>query len=107
MNQTELQRCLKVGQIAACEAGDVLLDYKAKGFKVSKKGRVNLVTEADLASEKIIVSHIQENFPDHRILAEESGNQSGEGELLRIDAREGYSTWWLADFQAPELTSYR
>jgi len=81
MNQSELQRCLKVGQIAACEAGDVLLDYKAKGFKVSKKGRVNLVTEADLASEKIIVSYIQDNFPDHQILAEESGNRSGEGEF--------------------------
>ena len=35
------------------------------------KGVVNLVTEMDILSEKIIVDEIEERFPDHAILAEE------------------------------------
>ena len=43
-------------------------------FKVSnKEGVNNLVTEADHASEKAILSVIKSHFPDHQILAEESG----------------------------------
>ena len=35
------------------------------------KGAVNLVTEMDILSEKIIVGEIEKRFPDHAILAEE------------------------------------
>lgn len=43
-------------------------------FSVSTKSMVNdLVTEADIASEKAIISIIKETFPEHFILSEEAG----------------------------------
>ncbi len=40
---------------------------------VTKKGDINLVTEADLASEAYIIERIKSYYPKHAILAEESG----------------------------------
>ena len=61
--------------IEATRAGaDEILRFFNKSFKISnKEGVNNLVTEADHASEKAILSVIQSRFPDHQILAEESG----------------------------------
>lgn len=56
----------------AREAGQILLDKFGK-ITVSKKGDINLVTEADLASEKYIIEKISSHYPQHAILAEESG----------------------------------
>jgi len=58
---------------AAREAGEILRQFAAKGFEISNKGRINLVTEADLASENFIKEMVSSRFPTHRILAEESG----------------------------------
>lgn len=53
-----------------------LLHYFNGDFKVSEKAGVNnLVTEADVAAEKAIVSTIKKEFPDHTILGEEGGEQ--------------------------------
>ncbi|MGH9837491.1 MAG: inositol monophosphatase family protein [Blastocatellia bacterium] len=64
---------------AAREAGAILEEYAARGFQIEHKGRINLVTEADLASERHIKQLIASHYPSHRILAEESGAH-GEGE---------------------------
>ncbi len=45
--------------------------------EISKKGEINLVTKADTASERAIIAEIQSRFPDHSILAEESGFSEG------------------------------
>jgi myo-inositol-1(or 4)-monophosphatase len=59
---------------AARDAGRVLIEkFGAAGLRVSKKGDINLVTEADLASEALIIERIRSHFPKHTILAEESG----------------------------------
>ncbi len=63
---------------AAREAGAILQEYAARGFQIEHKGRINLVTEADLASERHIKQLITSHYPNHRILAEESGTD-GEG----------------------------
>ena len=42
------------------------------------------MTEADVASEKVIIQTIQETFPDHSILAEESGANHGNTEYQWI-----------------------
>ena len=55
---------------AAKKAGFVLRDRLGQKRKIGYKGAVNLVTEMDILSEKIIVAEIQKNFPDHAILAE-------------------------------------
>jgi myo-inositol-1(or 4)-monophosphatase len=56
----------------AREAGHLLMQ-KLGAAKVSYKGDIELVTEADLASEKLITEKIRSYYPQHGILAEESG----------------------------------
>ncbi len=57
----------------AREAGQILLEKFGRKINISKKGDINLVTEADLASEKLIIEKIRIRYPKHSILAEESG----------------------------------
>jgi len=57
----------------AHDAGMLLLENFGRKITVSKKGDINLVTEADLASEALIVECIRSYYPKHAILAEESG----------------------------------
>lgn len=57
----------------AREAGQILLEKFGRKIEISLKGDINLVTEADLASEKLIVEKIRSHYPKHSILAEESG----------------------------------
>ena len=63
----------------ARDAGQILLTHFRRNIKVSKKGRIDLVTEMDLKVEKTIVDQIHLRFPDHEILAEERGSQAGDG----------------------------
>jgi myo-inositol-1(or 4)-monophosphatase len=65
---------------AAREAGEILQQYAARGFHIANKGRIDLVTEADLASERHIKGLIISHYPSHHILAEESGI-SRQGEM--------------------------
>lgn len=72
----------------ARQAGSVLLEKFGRKINVSKKGDINLVTEADLASEKLIIERIRSHYPKHALLAEESGAASFEGD----------TTWkWIID----------
>ena len=66
---------LKATLLKAVEsAGQVLKEYFNQSFTISnKEGINNLVTEVDHKSEEVIFSIIKENFPDHYILSEESG----------------------------------
>ncbi len=57
----------------AREAGHLLLEKFGRITAVTKKGDINLVTEADLASEALILEKIKSYYPRHSILAEESG----------------------------------
>ena len=61
--------------LEAVEAGAVELRRFFNGsFTISSKSSINdLVTEADHASEKAIFKVIQDKFPDHFILSEETG----------------------------------
>lgn len=58
----------------ARDAGQVLLEKFGRKINVSMKGDIDLVTEADLASEALIIERIKSHFPKHSILAEEAGN---------------------------------
>ncbi len=57
----------------ARDAGHLLLEKFGRITTITKKGDINLVTEADLASEALIIERIKSHFPKHAILAEESG----------------------------------
>ena len=65
---------------AAYQGANVLRSYFGKNPSVQKKSAIDLVTEADIASEKAILKVIRSRFPDHRVMAEESGSSGGGGE---------------------------
>ena len=62
----------KVGTEAALEAGRLLMRHFRTKFSIAHKGDINIVTELDVAAEKLIVSRILEAFPTHSVLAEEN-----------------------------------
>lgn len=61
-------------------AGALLVDKlnQARTVDFKGEGRLNLVTDADTASEALILAELRRRFPDHAVLAEESG-ASGHG----------------------------
>jgi myo-inositol-1(or 4)-monophosphatase len=62
----------------AREAGALLMGYFAGHVTIEYKGDVDLVTEADRASEKMIVERLRSRWPEHGIVGEE-GARSGPG----------------------------
>jgi myo-inositol-1(or 4)-monophosphatase len=58
----------------AREAGAFVKERLHADHSIDFKGEINLVTEADRGSEKIITSRIKHLFPDHDIMAEEGTN---------------------------------
>ena len=76
----------------ARDAGAILADRLGRALQVSNKGDIDLVTEADLASEKLIIERIKSHYPRHAILAEESGATDG------IELVSGKTDWkWIID----------
>jgi myo-inositol-1(or 4)-monophosphatase len=59
----------------ARKAGQVLQKRLGRTKRIDYKGAVNLVTEMDFLSEKIIVSEIHKQHPDHGFLAEEKARE--------------------------------
>lgn len=60
--------------LAAVHAGgECLARYFGKVKNIRKKGRIDLVTEADVEAEKAIFSVIQATCPEHGIVSEEYG----------------------------------
>jgi myo-inositol-1(or 4)-monophosphatase len=68
--QPELIFANAASQIAR-EAGALLRDYYRRGVTAEYKGDVDLVTEADRASEKLIVERLHAVFPEHGVYGEE------------------------------------
>lgn len=58
--------------------------HNLKKSQVKLKGKKDLVTSADLKSEKIIIKAIKKNFPDHQILSEEAGKNKKKSDYLWI-----------------------
>jgi myo-inositol-1(or 4)-monophosphatase len=64
----------------ARQAGALLRDFYAKGVATEYKGDVDLVTEADRASEKLIVEKLKAAFPSHGVYGEEGTRSELESE---------------------------
>ena len=67
---------LQMVEEIAREAGAVLMGGFGNVRQIRQKGVIDLVTEFDKRSEEVILSFIQREFPDHAILAEESGHNN-------------------------------
>jgi myo-inositol-1(or 4)-monophosphatase len=65
----------------AREAGRVLAEKFGRALRVTNKGDIDLVTEADIASERLIVERIRSYHPRHAILTEESGDVVALGDV--------------------------
>ncbi len=76
----DLEPFKRIGMAAAYKSGKVVRSFYGSTFQTGKKGPIDLVTEADTESEKIIIETIKTAFPDHQILAEESGLNNGEAD---------------------------
>lgn len=64
---------LEIAAEIAREAGALTTKYFDRGVRFESKGEQDLVTEADRASEALILERLQSHFPAHTIVAEESG----------------------------------
>ena len=91
LQQEEL---LAVALAAARNAGSLVLERLADRRRVTHKGYRDLVTDADLAAETVILSTIRAAYPGHAILSEEAGAQAGEESLLwLIDPLDGTTNY--------------
>ncbi len=71
-------------------AGEILKAGFGKNIQVDLKGTIDVVTEVDHRSERFLMAEILERYPDHGIIAEESGGQSGRTDALwYIDPLDG------------------
>ena len=73
MASYDLDTVLAAAVQIAREAGAMLRDRFGHVHRVRHKGVVDLVTEADEQSERLIIQTLRERFRTHAILAEESG----------------------------------
>ena len=64
----------------ARDAGRLLAARFGRSLRVSNKSELDLVTESDLASERLIIDRIKTHYPRHTILAEESGTNPPAGD---------------------------
>jgi myo-inositol-1(or 4)-monophosphatase len=84
--EPDLEHLLDAARRASRIGGEVLKSWAGR-FAVREKGRADLVTEADLASQEAVYSAIMAEFPDHGFLGEEEGKS--------IDGKSGYR--WIVD----------
>ena len=64
----------------ARESGAVISEFARRRIGFELKGTYDLVTEADRASEQLIVERLHQQFPTHTIVAEEGGGNDGSSE---------------------------
>jgi myo-inositol-1(or 4)-monophosphatase len=65
----------------ARESGALLSTFLERKIGFELKGDYDLVTEADRASERLIVERLRSYFPSHGIVAEEGGGHEGTSEF--------------------------
>ncbi len=88
------REALLTAVMLAQQAGELLLSIHRQGPRrvVTKSTGVDLLTEADLASQALIVTELSRRFPDHGILAEEDTgghHDAAGGALWLVDPLDG------------------
>ncbi|MEO6579272.1 MAG: inositol monophosphatase family protein, partial [Candidatus Limnocylindria bacterium] len=74
----------------ARRAGAILTDSYERLERIDYKSKRDVVTDADYASERVVIDAIKLRYPDDAILAEESGEHAG---VLRDDGSHNGRTW--------------
>jgi myo-inositol-1(or 4)-monophosphatase len=86
---------LNVAVMAARDGGNTLIRNlnKLDKLKVEKKGHNDFVSEADRMAEEAVIGMIHKHYPDHAILAEESGAQGDSEYTWVIDPLDGTTNY--------------
>jgi myo-inositol-1(or 4)-monophosphatase len=82
---------LNIAIRAARSAGNIIIRslQHVEHLEVTRKGRNDFVTDVDRLAEQEIISVIHKSYPDHAILAEESGEQGHNETIWIIDPLDG------------------
>ena len=82
----------EVERIARLGGAQLLKHWRSLAAdQISEKARNDMVTVADLASERVIIEAVRSRFPDHRVLSEEAGwsSTAGTGPTWIVDPLDG------------------
>lgn len=92
LEQRDISQMLETAVVAARLAGQRAME-EISFLKVSIKNDSELVTQADVKCQQIIINRIKENYPDHGFIAEEGK----EGKIFKQPPRGEKPLWWLID----------
>ena len=86
---------LNIGVRATRAAGDFIIQCmdRMQGITVAEKSRNDFVSEVDRRAERLIIDTLQKAYPDHAILAEESGAQGDSDYRWIIDPLDGTTNY--------------
>jgi myo-inositol-1(or 4)-monophosphatase len=88
------ERELALAIDVAREAGALLKENFGREQEIGYKGRINLVTEMDKRSERLIISRLNAAFPGDDVLAEEGGGERrGSERLWVVDPLDGTTNY--------------
>ncbi len=89
---------INIATRAARAAGSIQRRYQGHldALTISQKSDNDFVSEVDRASEQVIIETLRKAYPDHAILAEESGQHSGNEFEWVIDPLDGTTNYLYA-----------
>ncbi len=81
---------LRIAEAAARAGGEVVARYFREGAAIRSKDVANLVTDADVEAERVVVEVIRRHHPGHAIIAEEAHQgDAGAEHLWIVDPLDG------------------
>ncbi len=96
LTDTRMEPLLNIAVAAARQAGDIILRHAEQldRIKVTQKAKNDYFSEVDIKAEQSIIRAIHKAYPDHGIIAEESGVQNPDAECVWvIDPLDGTSNY--------------
>lgn len=91
-----MEPLLNIAVSAARQAGEIIIRHmeQVDRLKITAKNSQEYFSEVDIKAEQSIINAIHKAYPEHGILAEESGFQEGDGESVWIiDPLDGTSNY--------------
>jgi myo-inositol-1(or 4)-monophosphatase len=88
-----VEALLASAEAAARLGGDVLRDAFARTRTIGYKGGIDLVTDADKASEAAVLGFLRARHPQHSVLAEESGASGAGSHRWIVDPLDGTTNY--------------
>ncbi len=96
LTDTRMEPLLNIAVTAARQAGDIILRHAEQldRIKVTQKAKNDYFSEVDVKAEQSIIHTILKAYPDHGIIAEESGVQNPDADCIwLIDPLDGTSNY--------------